>query len=233
MNWHPVGPPKVHFYWNTSSNPMGYTEVYPSGGIDELYWVKYRDPPKKRTLKVKMWSRSDGTAVPDDPEGRVWVRFRGNMTGYWSNPEETMSTIVDGWLDKGDAMFADEYLIFHGRKKQLIVRDGSNICPDDVEMAIADHPAVESVGVIGVYDLVHGENLRADVGLKPAVSPPSVLELIDFTYESVGDKSPEEIVFLEQMPLNASGKTDRLMLKHHAEQEILNRTGRAHFPNQA
>ena len=103
-------------------------------------------------------------------------------------------------------------------------------------MAIADHPAVESVGVIGVigvYDLVHGENLRAYVNLKPAVSPPSVLELIEFTCESVGDKAPEEIAFLEQMPLNATGKTDRLMLKHHAEQEILNRTGRAHSPNQA
>ena len=98
-------------------------------------------------------------------------------------------------------------------------------------MAIADHPAVESVGVIGVYELVYGENLRAYVNLKPAVYPPSVLELIEFTCESVGDKSPEEIAFLEQMPLNATGKTDQLMVKHQAGQEMLNTTGRADSPN--
>ena len=67
--------------------------------------------------------------------------------------------IRDGWLDTGDVMKADEdgYLWFCGRKKQIIVHDGSNICPQEVEGALLEHPAVENAGVIGVHDLMHGE----------------------------------------------------------------------------
>ncbi len=57
------------------------------------------------------------------------------------------------------------YLTFCGRKKQLIVHNGSNICPQEVEDALLEHTAVASAGVIGVPDLVHGENVHAYVTL--------------------------------------------------------------------
>ena len=57
------------------------------------------------------------------------------------------------------------YFFFCGRKKQIIVHDGSNICPQEVEGALLEHPSLTSAGVIGIHDLVHGENVRAYITL--------------------------------------------------------------------
>jgi long-chain acyl-CoA synthetase len=55
----------------------------------------------------------------------------------------------------------DSYLYFRGRRKQIIVRDGSNINPQEIEGVLLQHPGVESAGVVGIHDLIHGENVRA------------------------------------------------------------------------
>lgn len=163
----------------------------------------------------------DGNELPHGVEGRAWVRFPGITAGYWEHPEATTETIVDGWLDTGDVMFADEegYLWFHGRRKQIIVHDASNIFPGDVEEAIAKHPAVEAVGVVGVHDRVHGENVRAYVTLRKGVSHPTGSELIRFARQWVGYKAPEEIVFLDKLPVSAVGKIDRMSLQRMAEEQ--------------
>lgn len=164
----------------------------------------------------------DGLELERGQEGRVWVRFPGNTIGYWNNPQATAETLVDGWLDTGDIMVADEdgYLWFHGRRKQIIVHDGSNICPEDVEEAIAAHSAVDVVGVVGVHDLVHGENVLAYVKIKPGFPQPSAAELIQFSRQRVGYKAPDEIRFLSVMPMSVTGKIDRLGLKEMTEGNI-------------
>jgi long-chain acyl-CoA synthetase len=131
--------------------------------------------------------------------------------GYWRRPDATTEIIKDGWLDTGDVMQVDDdgYLWFAGRKKQIIVHDGSNICPQEVEEALLEHSAVASAGVIGIHDLVHGENLRAYITLKDGTMRPISQELIRFARTRVGYKAPEDIVLLDHMPLNASGKVDR------------------------
>ena len=123
----------------------------------------------------------------------------------------------DGWLDSGDVMRADDegYLTFCGREKQLIVHDGSNISPVEVEDALLQHAAVEIAGVVGVRDPLHGENVRAYVTLKPDAAKPMEQELIDFARARVGYKAPEKVEFLAEMPLNA-GKLDRAALKRLA-----------------
>jgi len=151
--------------------------------------------------------------------GRLWIRSCSATTGYWNNPEATNELFHDGWLDTGDLMEADTdgYLRFCGRKKQIIVHDGSNISPQEVEGALLEHAAVDNAAVVGIHDLMHGENVRAYVTLKEDVTPPTVLELIRFARERIGYKAPEEIEFLDKMPLNATGKIDRLSLKQLAE----------------
>ena len=101
------------------------------------------------------------------------------MVGYWNRPDATAETIVDGWLDTGDVVSidADGYVWFRGRKKQIIIHDGSNICPQEVEESLLEHEAVESAGVIGVHDLVHGENVRAYITWRPNVARPTMTEL--------------------------------------------------------
>ncbi|MBE9203965.1 acyl--CoA ligase [Synechocystis salina LEGE 06099] len=160
-----------------------------------------------------------GNEVPGGTLGRLWIRSPTNMIQYWQNLEATQETIVNGWLDTGDMMRVDEtgYLWFGGRKKQIIIHDGSNICPQEVEEAIGEHHSVELVGVIGIHDAVHAENVRAYVTLKQGVKTPTCLELILFARERIGYKAPEDIIILDQMPLNTMGKVDRTALKQMAE----------------
>ena len=160
-----------------------------------------------------------GDEVAVGAEGRVWIRTPAATVGYWENPDASAALFRDGWLDTGDVMRADEdeYLYFCGRRKQIIVHDGSNIAPQVVEGALLEHPGVGSAGVVGIHDLVHGENVRAYVTLRDGAERPAAQDLIRFARERVGYKAPEEIVFLERMPRTPTGKVNRTRLKRMAE----------------
>jgi acyl-CoA synthetase (AMP-forming)/AMP-acid ligase II len=159
-----------------------------------------------------------GAEVSTGTTGRLWIKSPSNMVGYWGRPDATAETIVNGWLDTGDLASADDqnYLWFRGRKKQIIIHDGSNICPQEVEDSLLEHPAVAAAGVIGVHDLVHGENVRAYVSFRPDVPRPTTAELIQFSKSRVGYKAPDEIIILDEMPTTAVGKVDRVALKRLA-----------------
>jgi acyl-coenzyme A synthetase/AMP-(fatty) acid ligase len=160
----------------------------------------------------------NGAEVAEGTTGRLWIKSPSNTVGYWNRPDATAETIVDGWLDTGDLVSADRdsYLWFRGRKKQIIIHDGSNICPQEVEESLLEHPAVASAGVIGIHDLIHGENVRAYVTLRDGVPRPTIAELIQFSKARVGYKAPDEIIVLDEMPMTAVGKVDRVALKEMA-----------------
>ena len=102
----------------------------------------------------------------------------------------------------------------------MIVHDGSNISPLEVEGALLEHPAIALAGVVGVHDVVHGENVRAYVTLEEGAERPHRADLVLFARERVGYKAPEEVVFLDEMPLNPTGKIDRAGLKRLAEEHL-------------
>lgn len=160
----------------------------------------------------------DGRELPAGAEGRMWIKSPSNMVGYWRHPNATAETLVDGWVDTGDivSIDADGYVWFRGRKKQIIIHDGSNICPQEVEDSLLEHEAVESAGVIGVHDVIHGENVRAYITWRPNVPRPTMTDLIRFSRARVGYKAPDEISVLDEMPINATGKVDRVALKQLA-----------------
>ena len=165
--------------------------------------------------------------LPTGEEGRLWIKTPSATVGYWDNRDATETLFRDGWLDSGDVMRVDEegYYFFRGRKKQIIVHDSSNISPQEIEGALMEHPSVQSAGVIGVHDLVHGENVRAYITLKQGAERPTSQELIRFARSRVGYKAPEEIVILDTMPLTASGKVDRSTLKRMAEANLARHEG--------
>jgi acyl-coenzyme A synthetase/AMP-(fatty) acid ligase len=166
--------------------------------------------------------KEGGEQIEAGEVGRIWIRSRSRTPGYWQAPEATEEVVTDDWLDSGDLARADEdgYLWFFGRKKQLIVHDGSNISPYEVEGALVEHPAVALAGAVGVHDEVHGENVRAYVTLDDGCDAPARADLIVFCRERIGYKAPEEIVFLDEMPLNPTGKIDRVGLKRMAEDHL-------------
>ncbi|HVT27605.1 MAG TPA: hypothetical protein VHE81_06260, partial [Lacipirellulaceae bacterium] len=164
----------------------------------------------------------DGAEVPAGTTGRLWVQSTSNTIGSWTRPDATAETIVDGWLDTGDLVNADNenYLWFCGRKKQIIIHDGSNICPQEVEDSLLEHPAVAAAGVVGVHDLVHGENVRAYVTLRPDALRPTTAELIQFSRARVGYKAPDEVIVLDEIPTTAVGKVDRVALRQLADAAV-------------
>jgi long-chain acyl-CoA synthetase len=163
-----------------------------------------------------------GEPVGAEAVGRIFIRTPARMAGYWEAPEATAEVLREDWIDSGDLARADSdgYLWFFGRKKQVIVHDGSNISPYEVEGALVEHPAVDLAGAVGVHDEVHGENVRAYVTLREGAERPSAADLIVHCRERIGYKAPEEILFLGEMPLNPTGKIDRVGLKKMAEDHL-------------
>ena len=74
--------------------------------------------------------------------------------------------------------------------------------------------------MVGIHDEVHGETVRAYVTLREGEAKPTSAELILFCRERIGYKAPEEIIFLDAMPLNPTGKIDRVALKKMAEDHL-------------
>lgn len=93
-----------------------------------------------------------GELVADGEVGELQVQSPANCVGYWDDARATAGTFDGGWLRTGDLVRrdADGFFWFEGRVKQIIVRGGSNISPQEVEEALYDHPAVLEAGVIGM-----------------------------------------------------------------------------------
>jgi long-chain acyl-CoA synthetase len=192
----------------TVSPPSGQIKAGSVGQVVPAVWLSIRG--------------DDGQELPVGSEGRLWIKTPAATVGYWDDPGATEAAFSHGWLDSGDVMRADDegYFCFCGRKKQIIVHDGSNICPQEVEGALLEHPGVANAGVIGIHDLIHGENVRAYITLTEGTARPASQELIQFARARIGYKAPEEIVVLDQMPLTATGKLDRSHLKRMAEANL-------------
>jgi long-chain acyl-CoA synthetase len=157
----------------------------------------------------------DGNPVPDGEIGELAVRSPANFVGYWNDPEATGRTLVGGWLRTGDLgrRDGDGYFWFEGRTKELIIRGGSNISPQEVEGALLQHPAVMEAGVVGVPDEVYGERVVAFVALREGRSA-SESELREFTRQRLADyKVPDRISFLPVLPKGLTGKLQRRALR--------------------
>jgi acyl-coenzyme A synthetase/AMP-(fatty) acid ligase len=198
------------------SSEMGLATLNPPSGVIKIGSIGPPLPGFVFSIRDE-----DGNELRTGEDGNAWIKTKSLMVGYWENPQATKKVIADGWFNVGDVLRADEdgYLHFRGRKKQIIVHDGSNICPQEVEEALLEHEGVELAGVVGIHDVMHGENVRAFITVREGVRQPKVMELIKFARERVGYKAPEDVVILQEMPLNPTGKIDRLKLKRLAEEE--------------
>ena len=130
--------------------------------------------------------------------------------------------IKDGWLNTGDLLRFDDqgYFWFCGRKKQIIIHDGSNISPQEVENVLLENDAIEAAGVVGVPDTLHGQNIRAYVVLKPGVKTLPAADILKKARDRIGYKAPEEIVAIKKLPENAAGKIDRVALARMASEDV-------------
>jgi long-chain acyl-CoA synthetase len=158
---------------------------------------------------------SDGRDVEPGDIGELVVRSEGNCIGYWNDPEATAQAFDQGWLHTGDLASRDEdgYLWFQGRLKQIIVRGGSNISPQEVEEALYQHPAVLEAGVVGLPDPMFAEVPVAFVSLRHGRDLPES-QLIAHARTLLADyKVPTQIFFMDALPKGLTGKVDRRHLR--------------------
>ena len=156
-----------------------------------------------------------GKVVADGIIGELQVQSPANCVGYWDDRQATTAAFDDGWFRTGDLVRrdADGYFRFEGRAKQIIIRGGSNISPQEVEEVLYQHPAVLEAGVIGIPDAVYGEKVIAFVALRDQFSATEE-QLRDFVRKRIADyKTPEHIAFLPVLPKGLTGKVHRAALK--------------------
>jgi acyl-CoA synthetase (AMP-forming)/AMP-acid ligase II len=157
----------------------------------------------------------DGAPAAFGETGEIWVKTAASAVGYWNDTKSTAETFRDGWVRTGDLARRDEdgYYWFMGRKKEILIRGGSNISPLEVEAVLAAHPAVQMVAVAGVPDARLGQRVAAFVVPRDPSRPPSAEELQQFAGEHIAVyKVPEWIVVVDRLPLHSIGKVDRLAL---------------------
>jgi acyl-CoA synthetase (AMP-forming)/AMP-acid ligase II len=149
----------------------------------------------------------DGAAAVAGEEGEVSVRGAVVMKGYWGNSEATSATLADGWLRTGDIGHFDadgKYLHLTDRAKDVIITGGSNVYPREVEEVLLTHPAVREAAVVGVPDEEWGESVTAFVVAERTVEAAQLIDLCKAHLASF--KKPRTVVFLDELPKNATGK---------------------------
>lgn len=206
-------------------------EFAQSYGMTETSGTCIALPPQDHAVTPTPRMRSAGRALPGtevriiDPAGRplppgevgeILIRCISVMTGYWNMPEATAQVLgADGWYRTGDAGYFDDdgYLFIKDRVKDMIVSGAENIYPAEVENALAGHPDIAEVAVIGVPDPHWGEAVKAIVVPVDgrAIDPASVIAWVRCRIADF--KTPKSVDVVAGLPHNASGKVQKAELR--------------------
>ncbi|MCL4767464.1 MAG: AMP-binding protein [Hyphomicrobiaceae bacterium] len=205
-------------------------EVVESYGLTEISPVASVQPPGQDNpvgscgpplpgIEVRV-VRLDGVpAAPGEP-GELYFRSPTFMIGYWRQPELTAEVLKDGMLRSGDVGKIDERGHIHilDRTKDMIVSNGFNVYPKEVENAICELAQVQSAAVVGVPDEIAGERIHAFVVIKPGqeLIEAVVVEHCGRTLSAF--KRPKAVHFIDAMPLTGSGKIRRVVLREMLRQ---------------
>lgn len=203
----------------------GQTEISPAASVQipGLPTIEGSTGPVLPGIEVRVVG-VDGDDVPQGTAGELLFRCDTFMIGYWNQPELTAQTLRDGWLHTGDIGLVDSGGEIHikDRIKDMIVSNGNNVYPKEVENAIAEHPAVQSAAVIGVPNEIRGEDIHAFVVLRAGENLTQDEVLSHCSRLIARFKIPRAVHFLDEMPLTASGKIRRFMLREGAARKELN-----------
>jgi acyl-CoA synthetase (AMP-forming)/AMP-acid ligase II len=152
-----------------------------------------------------------GTEAPTGEEGEIRVRSRSATTGYLGGAGDTPLD-EDGWLRTGDLGRLDEdgYLYVTGRLKNIIIRGGFNVVPEEVEAALSIDPSVREAVVVGIPDDRLGELPVALVTSAPGADA-TAHEVLDAVRQRLAPyKRPHRVFVVPDLPKVANGKVDRL-----------------------
>jgi acyl-CoA synthetase (AMP-forming)/AMP-acid ligase II len=173
-------------------------------------------PPRNTIVKI---FDQDENELPQGETGRIFVGSQTAFEGYTGGGSKDE---IDGLLSSGDLGYFDEdgRLFVAGRDDEMIVSGGENVFPREVEDLLAEHEGIAEAAVIGVDDEKFGQRLKAFVVLKDSRKDPSEEELKDYVKQNLARyKVPREVVFLEELPRNATGKVLKRELREQEESQ--------------
>jgi acyl-CoA synthetase (AMP-forming)/AMP-acid ligase II len=163
---------------------------------------------------------ADIKLVGGEGAGEIYARGPQMLVGYLHPEDDAESFDAEGYFRTGDlARWVDgEYLVVTGRAKDIIIRNGENIAPKEVEDILTGHPGIAEIAIVGLPDPRTGE--RACAVVVPAATPgPDVESLRNFLRESgiAKFKAPEQVVLWDVLPKNDAGK----ILKHQIKAALM------------
>jgi len=203
----------------------GMSESGTSGTVLHPEEVAIRGPLSERLasvgkavtgMEVRVVDESGNNVACDGRQvGEVILRGDNITSGYWNLPEETESTLRDGWFYSGDLATVDKegYIYIVDRKKDIIISGGINISAREIEDFIYTHPAVAQCAVVGVPDEEWGETPKALIVLKDGMQATDS-EIIAFCRTNLASfKKPGSVEFVGSLPMTPSGKILKYEIK--------------------
>jgi long-chain acyl-CoA synthetase len=160
--------------------------------------------------------------LPPGQAGEIRVRGPNVTPGYWNRPEETASSMADGFFLTGDIGYMNEkgFFFIVDRKKDMIISGGFNVYPQMIEQAIYEHPSVEEVLVIGIPDGYRGEAAKAFVKLKAGAPAFTLDELKTFLADKIGrHEMPAHLEIRPALPRTAVGKLSKVELREEEKRK--------------
>ena len=202
----------------------GLTEL--AGVISALSPQAHRDAAREDRLgsagtllagaQVRVVDPATGQDAAAGQPGEFWFRSAQRMMGYLNRPDDTAQAITeDGWLRSGDIGHVGDggFLFVSDRVKDMIITGGENVYSPEVEQAVAEHPAVAEVAVIGIPDDHWGETVQAMVVLRPGHQA-TEQEIIGFARERLAHyKCPRTVEVIDTLPRSPSGKVLKRTLR--------------------
>jgi acyl-CoA synthetase (AMP-forming)/AMP-acid ligase II len=168
-------------------------------------------------LELDIWD-DEGRSVPAGERGEVVLRGPKVFKGYWRDPDATAAAFAGGWFHTGDIGVRDDdgYLFIVDRLKDMIVSGGENIAGSEVERVLYEHDAVLEAAVVGRRDDTWGEVPVAFVAVRPDTTV-TADELTDHCRAQLARfKVPKDVVFVDALPRNPSGKVLKRELRSRA-----------------
>jgi fatty-acyl-CoA synthase len=173
-------------------------------------------------IEAKIVDR-DGHIVPIGCRGELCIRGYSVMRGYWDESKRTRDAFdANGWLRSGDlaTLDAQGYCRILGRVKDVLIRGGQPIWPDEIEALLRSHPKVEDAQVFGVPDARQEDDICAWIVLKPGAIA-TVQEISAFCRSRIGpDCVPRHIRFVSAFPVNASGQARKTLMRAMALRQL-------------
>lgn len=167
-------------------------------------------------IEERIVDLNTGETLPFGHDGEVWIKGPNVMRGYYHLVEETAKAInAEGFFKTGDIgrLDADGHLYITGRLKEMLIVGGENVFPREIEEVLEKHPSVNASGVVGVHDPIRGELPYAFIELREGATFDKASIQSHCRASLAGYKVPTDIVVLEALPRNPTGKVMRRELK--------------------